>query len=164
MKKLAFVLMSCLFVSATLAQTNNSIFLNKMEGVWVGKGTAMGATSNVTMEWGKALGHKFYRINYTMQMSFNGGEQVFEGMGLYKLLKEGGYEGTWFDSGGEMLPIKSSDDGKTLTSFWGRPSEKYGKTEYEFIDDKTIEVRDATQNKDGSWRPFAKSTLTKKGN
>ena len=97
-----------------------------------------------------------------MLISFNGNEQSFEGMGLYKLMKDGSYEGTWFDSGGEMHAIKSSHDGKTLTSFWGKPGEKYGKTEYEFIDEKTIEVRDATQNKDGSWRSFATSRLVKR--
>jgi hypothetical protein len=59
-----------------------------------------------------------------------------------------------------MHAIKSSNDNKKLTSYWGKPGEKYGKTEYEFIDEKTVEVRDAVQNKDGTWRPFAKSTLT----
>jgi hypothetical protein len=29
-----------------------------------------------------------------MVMNFNGKEQSFEGMGLYKPLKDGGYEGT----------------------------------------------------------------------
>lgn len=92
-------------------------------------------------------------------MNFNGKEQSFEGMGMYKPLKEGGYEGNWFDSGGEMHVIKSNHGGKILTSYWGKPGEKYGKTEYEFIDEKTLEVRDAVQNKDGTWKPFAKSTL-----
>lgn len=73
-----------------------------------------------------------------MLMSFNGKEQVFEGLGLYKPVKEGSYDGTWFDSGEEMHPLKSSDDGKTLTTYWGKPGEKFGKTEYELVDDKNI--------------------------
>ena len=165
MKKTSFTIVSiCLFVIASAAQNAETGFLKKIEGAWTGKGTAMGAASSVTMEWEPALRNQFYKKSHKMIMNFKGKEEVFEGMGLYKPLKEGGYEGTWFDSGGEMHPIKSSDDGKILTSYWGKQGEKYGKTEYEFIDEKTLEVRDAIQDKDGSWKQFAKNTLLRKSN
>ncbi len=163
MKKILFIITTTiLFSIGSFSQNVNTNILSKLEGIWVGKGTAMSAASNVTMEWGKTLGNKFHKITYKMLISFNGSEQSFEGMGLYKFMKDGTYEGTWFDSGGEMHAIKSNHDGKILTSFWGKPGEKYGKTEYEFIDESTIEVRDATQNKDGGWRTFATSRLSKK--
>jgi hypothetical protein len=161
---LFLIMISNLHVSLVSAQNSSTQFLSKLEGVWEGKGTAMGAVSDVTMKWEKTLADKFYKISYKMQMSFNARSQLFEGMGLYKPVKEGGYEGTWFDSGGEMHPLKSTYDGKILTTYWGKPGEKYGKTEYEVLDDNTVEVRDAIQNKDGSWRPFAKSTLSRKLN
>jgi hypothetical protein len=34
----------------TWGQNANTDFLKKLEGVWTGKGTAMGAVSDVTME------------------------------------------------------------------------------------------------------------------
>lgn len=165
MKSLFGVLViSILWMPLVVAQNRSAAFLSKLEGVWLGKGTAMGAASDVTMEWSKILGDKFYKINYKMQISNNGSNQVFEGMGLYRYQKEEGYDGTWFDNGGEMHHIKSSDDGKTLISYWGEPGKKYGKTEYELIDKKTIQVRDAIQNKNGDWRQFATSTLIKREN
>jgi hypothetical protein len=51
-----------------------------------------------------------------MQMTFNGREQIFEGIGFYKSTKEGSFDETWFDSGGEIHPLKSIDDGKMLTT------------------------------------------------
>ena len=92
----------------------------------------------------------------------DGSTQVFEGVGLYKAVNEKVYVATWFDSGGEMHPIKATSDETSLTSIWGTPDTKLGKTIYRFVDDNTVEITDFIQNKSGEWKQFNKNTVNRK--
>lgn len=60
-----------------------------------------------------------------------------------------------------MHPITATDDGTTLTSVWGIPGKKLGKTTYSFKDEKTVEVTDYIQRKDQSWNEFSRNTFKK---
>lgn len=44
--------------------------------------------------------------------------QKFEGVAYYKSDNTHHHSATWFDSGGDMHPIKATDDSKTLIYIW----------------------------------------------
>jgi hypothetical protein len=89
----------------------------------------------------------------------DGSTQTFEGTAYYKVATDTELVATWFDSGGEMHPIKATVDGTSLTSIWGTPETKLGKTIYRFVDDNTIEITDFIQNKKGEWKQFNKNEV-----
>jgi hypothetical protein len=140
-----------------------STFLKKLEGTWYAKGTSFGLPSDVDMVWVTVLGGKYTQLQYKITMhGKDGKDQLFEGTAYYKPTSVNEYKANWFDSGGDMHPISATHDDTTLTSTWGTTETKMGKTTYKLLDEKTIEVTDFIQKKDGSWQQFGKNTLTRK--
>lgn len=155
------VLAFTLVLGAT-AQDNPDI-LRKLEGSWYSKGKAFGMAADINMVWEPVLQGKFTRISYRMDMQAADGKvQVFEGTALYQPAGDRIYRATWFDSGGEMHPIQATTDDVALTSIWGTPGTKLGKTVYSFKDSDNVEVVDYIQRKDGTWREFNRNVLTRK--
>lgn len=152
-----------LFFTSTLLAQDSPYILKKLEGAWYAKGKAFGMPADVQMTWEPALQNKFTRINYRMDMQGSDGKvQVFEGTALYQPTGDKNYRATWFDSGGEMHPISATSDGTTLTSTWGTPDTKLGKTIYALKENESVEVIDYIQKKDGTWREFNRNVLTRK--
>jgi hypothetical protein len=136
--------------------------LLKLQGSWHGKGKAFGMPAEITMTWEPALRNKFTRLNYKMEMqASDGNTQVFEGTALYQPTADNTYRATWFDSGGDMHPIAATNDGTSLTSIWGTPETKLGKTIYSFKENDSVEVTDFIQKKDGTWKEFNRNTLAR---
>jgi hypothetical protein len=162
MKKIVVIVaITCLCADVGLAQTES--FLEKLKGTWQAKGTAFGMPADVEMIWSTALGGRYAQIQYKILMyAKDGKEQQFEGTAYYKPSGDSQFKATWFDSGGDMHPITASNDETTLTSLWGTPETKMGKTIYRLLDDKSVEITDFIQKKDGSWQQFGKNTLIKK--
>ena len=135
----------------------------RLLGTWSAKGQAFGMPADVTMKWEPDLQGRFLLLSYKMDMRDTSGKvQTFEGKALYKASKEvGKFTANWFDSGGEAHPIEAFYDGTALTSNWGTPATKMGKTIYRFVDDNTIEISDFIQRKDGEWRQFNQNTVRK---
>jgi Protein of unknown function (DUF1579) len=160
MKKIVVIIVfTCLLTSVGLAQG----FLEKLKGTWVAKGSAFGMPADVEMTWMAALGGRYTQIQYKIVMhGKEGKDQLFEGTAYYKPAGENKYVATWFDSGGEMHPITATSDENALTSFWGTPETKLGKTIYKLLDNNTVEITDFIQKKDGSWQQFGKNTLIMK--
>jgi hypothetical protein len=141
------------------AQTSSD-FLTKLNGQWAGTGKAFNMPADITMSWEKTLNNQFYQLRYRMDMKApDGNIQTFEGTAFYKIASEKELVATWFDSGGEMHPIKASIDTTSLTAIWGTPETKLGKTIYQFTSDKTVEITDFIQNKKGEWKQFNKNTV-----
>jgi hypothetical protein len=162
MKHLLIVLL-VISVACDLAAQDTSDILKKLEGAWYAKGKAFGMTADINMAWEPALQNKFMRINYRMDMQTSDGKtQVFEGTALYQPAGEKTYRATWFDSGGEMHPISATTDGMSLTSIWGTPATKLGKTIYALKENDSVEVIDYIQKKDGTWREFNRNVLMRK--
>jgi hypothetical protein len=135
-------------------------YLCFLNGSWAADGTAFGKPARVTMRWEGVLGGKFARIDYRIETKGEGAE-VFQGIGLYRPLKGGGYDGTWFDSQGAMHPLQATFTGAKLTTHWGIKGRTYGRTTYTMIDDGHVEIVDEVQNRKGAWKEFARNTLTK---
>jgi hypothetical protein len=168
MKKKMILLFSCFFLLAPINRlqaqdtTRQSILL-KLEGQWQGTGKAFGMPAEIIMNWEKILANKFMKITYKMNMTAKDGSiQVFEGTAFYKETQKNEYVATWFDSGGEMHPIKAISDANSLTAIWGTPETKLGKTIYRFLSDTQVEITDFIQTKNGEWRQFNKNIVVKK--
>jgi hypothetical protein len=161
MKKHGFPVILVFLTSIVNAQDID--ILKKLEGSWYCKGKAFRMNADINMVWESVLQGKFTRISYRMDMQAADGKiQVFEGTALYQPTPDKNYRATWFDSGGEMHPITATADGVALTSIWGTPDTKLGKTIYSFKDNDNVEVIDYIQSKDGSWREFNRNTLSRK--
>lgn len=148
------------FCNAT-AQVSDHTFLQKLKGEWSANGKAFGMPARITMSWQPSLQDKFMQLTYRMEMkSSNGTVQTFEGTAFYQPVNEHEVKATWFDSGGEMHPIKGTIDGTTLTSIWGTDA-KLGKTTYQFLDDDRIEIVDSIRKSDGTWKEFNRNTVSR---
>ncbi len=135
--------------------------LNRFEGAWVGNGKFFGMDATTQAKWERLLGGKFLRLTISYEMKTPDGKaQKFEGIGYYQL-KGGKYEGRWLDSQGNSYPLTATFEDETLTSMWGEPGKSEGKSTYRINSaDKTLEVVDATKQKDGSWKEFSRFKLT----
>jgi len=138
------------------AEPANWEIFRGLEGEWHSDGTAFGRPAKLTMSWEPALDQEFFHIRYRIEPK-GAASRIFEGVGFYRPLGNGQHEGTWFDSGGEMHHIAASDDGMALTSFWGVPGEKYGRTVYRMLESGALEVVDAIETKDGAWKEFSRN-------
>jgi hypothetical protein len=135
-------------------------YLCFLNGSWEAEGTAFGKPARVTMRWQAALGGKFARIDYRIEPKSEGA--AFEGTGFYRPLKDGAYDGTWFDSQGAMHPLNATFTGESLTTYWGVKGKTYGRTVYKLVRaHDQVEVVDAILDKKGIWKEFARNTLNK---
>lgn len=136
--------------------------VEKLVGDWKGEGKAFGMSSKVEMKWERVLSNKFVRLQYKTEMQSAKGEaEVFEGVGFYKFLGNDKYQGTWFDSTGDRHPIDAIFADGALTSNWGTPETKLGRTIYHLIGLDQLEVIDSIRQKDGAWKEFSRATLRK---
>lgn len=161
----AVVLLLLFTFSEVKAQKDvSATFLSQLEGVWsTDTGKSFGLPAVVNMTCTKTLGAKFLELSYKMEMSGpDGKKQVFEGRAFYKPAPENQFVGTWFDTGGEMHPLKASNDSTALTSIWGTAETKLGKTLYILSGSDTVEIIDFIMKKDGNWKEFNRNTLIKK--
>jgi hypothetical protein len=157
---LFFLVLSVASTSGLAQEPGN--FIDKFVGYWQAKGTSFGMPADIDMIWTSTLGGRYTQIQHKILMhGKEGKDQLFEGTAYYKPSGDGKYVATWFDSGGDMHPIAATNDETTLTSLWGTPETKLGKTIYKLLDAKTIEVTDFIQKKDGSWQQFGKNVLSK---
>lgn len=144
---------------AAFAQPTLS-FMQNLEGTWSASGKAFNMPAEISMSWVTTLNEKFYHLTYRMVMTGqDSSTQTFEGTAYYQAKTDTELVATWFDSGGEMHPIKATVDGESLTAIWGTSDTKLGKTIYRFIDDNTIEITDFIQNKKGEWRQFNRNEV-----
>lgn len=151
------------FCSHSQSLTSASSILTRLRGHWQSTGTSFGSPADITMVWQPTLQNAFMQINYKIVMHTpKNGDQLFEGLGLYKQDSIHHYTAIWTDSQGEMHSITAVDDETVLTSQWGIPGKKLGKTFYRFADNDTVEVVDYIQKKDGSWKEFSRNAFKRK--
>lgn len=155
--KLVFMMM-CL----VLAQHPNQNFLDKFSGEWSADGKAFGMPAKVSMKWEPALEGKFMKLSYDMEMKTKeGATQVFHGVAFYKPLEDGTFKATWVDSSGDMHPIVATVERQTLTSVWGTPETKLGRTRYTLLDENRVEIVDEI-NRKGEWKEFNRNTVVRR--
>lgn len=157
----AIALIAALAAQPAAALDCPAPYLCFLNGSWAADGTAFGKPARVTMRWQATLGGKFARIDFRVEPNGEGATP-FEGVGLYRPLKGGAYDGAWFDNQGTMHPLKATFTGESLTTYWGVKGKTYGRTVYKLVRAyDQVEVVDAIQDKKGVWREFSRNTLTK---
>lgn len=162
MKVHILALFLLIFVFQAGAQTPNVEPLKRFTGHWQGQGKFFGMDATVQSKWEWILAEKFLRLAVSYEMKTPDGKtQTFEGHAYYQAKGAGQYEGRWFDSQGNAYPVKATLEGNTLTSLWGEPGKSEGKSVYRINEaEKTLEIVDSTQQKDGSWKEFSRFKLT----
>ncbi len=131
-------------------------------GGWSGNGKLLGMNATAHAKWEHVLGGKFLCLHISYETKTPDGKaQQFEGIGYYQNKGEGKYEGRWLDSQGNSYPVTGTFENDTLTTLWGDAGKSDGKSTYRInLAEKTLEVVDATKQKDGSWKEFSRFRLT----
>lgn len=135
--------------------------LAELEGRWEGTGTILGQPSRVQMEWTPALDARFVRLTFVSHIGPEPKARRFEGHAYYQPAGEGRYRATWFDSSGLVRPIAATSTSGTLVAAWGTAETEVGETTYRLTSADWMEVVDRVKSKDGTWREFGRSTLSR---
>jgi hypothetical protein len=130
-----------------------------LEGEWSAEGKAFGADAKSRMEWTPALDGKFFRVDYRIEMTRDGGAQVFEGVGHYQPQGESGARGFWADNSGDLHPITAIVSDDVIISHWGVAGGKQGRTEYRLKDGGVL-VTDWILTPEG-WKQFNQAAFKK---
>ena len=132
-----------------------------LTGAWTGTGTILGQASNVEMQWTPVLGGRFVRLTFASHIGPLPKTQHFEGHAYYEVRPDGRVRATWFDSSGQTRPIEATANPTTLVSAWGTPETEVGETTYRLVSQHEMAVVDRVRQKDGTWREFGRSTLSR---
>jgi hypothetical protein len=135
--------------------------LTQLEGRWEGTGVILGQASRVQMEWAPALNARFMRLTFVSHIGPAPKTQRFEGHAYYQPAGEDRFRATWFDSSGQVRPIVASGTASTLVAAWGTADTELGETTYRLTTADRVEVVDRVRAKDGTWREFGRSTLSR---
>jgi hypothetical protein len=146
----------------TLLPASQESFLTRLEGRWSGAGTVLNQSSKIEMEWAWILGGQFFHLAFRNEMGSPPKVTLFEGKAYYRAIGEGRYRGTWFDNSGMTRPIEAVRSGDALVSRWGTPETEEGETTYQLTGSGRLEMTDRVKGKDGTWRTFGRSELTKR--
>ena len=147
------------------AQSVPDPLLSRLAGQWSGTGTVLNQPSKIEMSWSWELGGQFLRLTFRNEMP----KSVFEGHAYYRaagdasapLSASGRYRGMWFDNSGMFRPLEARRDGDALVSKWGTPETEEGETTYRLTSDSRMEIVDRVKSKDGTWREFGRSIVTR---
>ncbi len=147
-----------LWATASVAADDASLLLKKFEGDWV----AENEEARTEMRWSEALGGKFMRIEYRINVKNETGETpVFDGTAYYQLAEGESLRAFWADTGGSLHPVSARREGNAMIAHWGRPDEgEQGRSRYELLPSGGVEVTDWVKTGDG-WRRFNHNVFTR---
>jgi len=147
-----------LLISLVLAfQVSSDTLLTGFAGQWSGTGTVLNQPSKMSLTWTPELGGQFLRLTFRNEMP----KTTFEGHAYYRPTGDGRYRGMWFDNSGMFRPLEARRDGDALVSKWGTPETEEGETTYRLTSDSRMEIVDRVKSKDGTWREFGRSIVTR---
>lgn len=130
-------------------------------GRWEGTGTILGQPAGVELTVERVLDGRFTRLLWVSHIGPAGKSQRFEGHAYYRAIGGGRYRATWFDSSGMVRPIDATSTADALVGLWGTAQTEEGETTYRLASTNRLEVVDRVKGKDGTWREFGRSTLTR---
>ena len=147
-----------LLLSLVLAvQAGSDPLLARFTGQWSGTGTVLNQPSKISITWTPELNGQFLRLTFRNEMP----KTTFEGHAYYRPAGEGRYRGMWFDNAGMLRPLDARRDGDALVSKWGTADTEEGETTYRLTSDSRMEIVDRVKSKDGTWREFGRSIVTR---
>lgn len=135
--------------------------LERLAGAWTGSGTILGQPATVEMQWTPVLDGRFVRLTFASHIGPPPKTQHFEGHAYYEVRSDGRVRATWFDSSGLTRPIDATVAAASLVAVWGTPETEVGETTYQLVSDRALEVVDRVRGKDGTWRTFGRSSLSR---
>jgi len=146
-------------------QLGSDTLLTRFAGQWSGMGTVLNQPSKISLTWTWELGGQFLRLTFRNEMP----KSTFEGHAYYRPVADpstapaagGRYRGMWFDNSGMFRPLDARRDGDALVSKWGTPDTEEGETTYRLTSDSRMEIVDRVKSKDGTWREFGRSIVTR---
>ncbi len=143
------------------ARATATALFERLDGAWTGSGTILGQPSTVDLQWTPVLEGRFVRLTFSSHIGPAPKTQHFEGHAYYEVRPDGRVRATWFDSSGLTRPIDATVDASSLVAVWGTPETEVGETTYRLVSDRALEVVDRVRGKDGTWRTFGRSTLSR---
>jgi hypothetical protein len=145
------------------ARASAPAVLGRLAGSWDGKGELFGKAAVFRMEWSRALGGRFLRLEFSNAFAPEAPEAdpipVISAMAMYRAGNpapaDGRIRGTWFDSRGVELPLEATASDSTLVVRWGGDGDaEQGRTTYVWTGPGTARVTDEVL-KDGNYQVFA---------
>jgi hypothetical protein len=146
------------------ARASAPAVLGRLAGSWDGKGELFGKPAVFRMEWSRALGGRFHRLEFSNAFAPEAPEAdpipVLSAMAMYRTgnppaADDGRIRGTWFDSRGVELPLAATASESTLVVLWGSGEDaEQGRTTYAWTGPGTARVTDEVM-KDGAYQVFA---------
>lgn len=131
-------------------------------GRWEGRGTILGQDAHVVAEWTAVLERRFIRLTWTSAIGA-APVRAFEGHAYYRVETPERMSATWYDSTGQIRPIDASVQAGSLVARWGTPETEVGETTYHVDAAGRLEVVDRVRGRDGQFREFGRSVLTRVG-
>jgi hypothetical protein len=131
-------------------------------GRWEGRGTILGQEARVAAEWTAVLERRFFRLSWTSAIG-TAPARAFEGHAYYRIETPERMSATWYDSTGQIRPIDASVQAGSLVARWGTPETEVGETTYHVDAAGRLEVIDRVRGRNGEWREFGRSVLTRTG-
>ena len=149
--------MHLLLALVLVLQVSADTLLTRFAGQWSGEGTVLNQPSKISIAWTPELNGQFLRLTFRNEMP----KATFEGHAYYRPTGDGRYRGMWFDNSGMLRPLDARRDGDALISKWGTPETEEGETTYRLLSDARMEIVDRVKSKDGTWREFGRSTVSR---
>ena len=149
--------MNLLLSLALVFQVSADTLLSRFAGQWTGTGTVLNQPSKLSINWTWELNGQFLRLTFRNEMP----KAVFEGHAYYRPSGDGRYRGMWFDNSGMLRPLDATRQGDALVSKWGTPDTEEGETTYRLLPDGKMDVVDRVKSKDGTWREFGRSLVSR---
>ena len=149
--------MHLLLALVLVFQISTDTLLTRFSGQWSGEGIVLNQPSKISLAWTSELNGQFLRLTFRSEMP----KATFEGHAYYRPMGDGRYRGMWFDNSGMFRPLDARRDGDALISKWGTPETEEGETTYRLTSDSRMEIVDRVKSKDGTWREFGRSTVSR---
>jgi len=149
--------MNLLLSLVLVFQVSGDTLLSRFAGQWTGTGTVLNQPSKISISWTWQLNGQFIRLTFRNEMP----KSMFEGHAYYRPSGEGHYRGMWFDNSGMLRPLDATRQGDALVSKWGTPDTEEGETTYRLLPDGKMEIVDRVKSKDGTWREFGRSLVSR---
>lgn len=157
----ALAALCALLLTAAPALAETPAIFSALKGEWTAKGNAFSPDARARMVWSEALGGKFHRLDYRIDMEAGGEAQRFEGVGHYQLAEGNRLDAYWADSTGDLHPITAEISDAAIVAHWGKAGAKQGRTEYRLNEDGSVLVTDWLLTAEG-WKQFNQATFKKK--